>query len=440
MATDRYKGVYRCIRDVQRQLGERTQLAMQFTQCFPNTLETTTELLEDGTTFIFTGDIPALWLRDSSAQVHPYLPLAVEDTDMRHMLRGLIQRQACFIQIDPYANAFNREPNGAGHTQDRPQQGPQVWERKYELDSLCYPVRLCYDYWRATRDETVFTEDVHAMLQAIVTVMETEQYHDERSTYRFERPAPCPPSDTLPFDGRGTRTNFTGMIWSAFRPSDDACQFGYLIPANIFAVVVLGYLATIAHEIYQDTELMKRARKLRAEVEFGIQTYGVVEHPRFGRIYAYETDGFGHYTLMDDANVPSLLSIPYLKYCSANDPLYLRTRRFVLSETNAYYFQGKAARGIGSPHTPHKYIWPIALAMQGLTSTEQEEQDEVLKLLTRTTAETNYMHESFSVDDPMQFTRPWFSWANSLFSEFLLCYLRGKPSLPDSLLNTRDDD
>jgi uncharacterized protein len=423
MATNRYETVYQCIEDVKRQLGEQTQLATLFAQCFPNTLETTTELLEDGTTFVFTGDIPALWLRDSSAQVNPYIALAADDPALQRMLRGLIQRQACYLQIDPYANSFNREPNGKGHTQDRPTQGPDVWERKYELDSLCYPLKLCYTYWQATRDETIFTDDVLRMFQAILAIMKTEQHHTECSEYRFERLEPSPPSDSLPFAGRGTRVNFTGMIWSGFRPSDDACRFGYLVPANMFAVVVLGYLATMAREIYGDTELAERASKLQAEVEFGIQTYGVVEHPRFGRIYAYETDGFGNYNLMDDANVPSLLAIPYMQYRPANDPLYLRTRRFVLSASNPYYFQGQAARGVGSPHTPHRYIWPIALSMQGLTAISREEQDEVLDLLVGTTAGTNYMHESFDADDATQFTRPWFAWANSLFSEFLLHYL-----------------
>src|SRR5690348_7521400 len=180
MATNRYGTVYQCIEDVKRQLGAQTQLATLFAQCFPNTLETTTELLEDGTTFVFTGDIPALWLRDSSAQVNPYIPLAADDPDLRRMLRGLIQRQARYLQIDPYANAFNREPDGKGHTQDRPPQGPHVWERKYELDSLCYPLKLCYTYWQATRDEMVFTDDVRGMFQAIIALMETEQHHTER--------------------------------------------------------------------------------------------------------------------------------------------------------------------------------------------------------------------------------------------------------------------
>jgi meiotically up-regulated gene 157 (Mug157) protein len=264
------------------------------------------------------------------------------------------------------------------------------------------------------------------MFQAIIALMETEQHHAERSEYRFERLEPSPPSDSLPFDGRGTRVNFTGMIWSGFRPSDDACRFGYLVPANMLAVVVLGYLATMAREIYDDAELAERASKLQTEIEFGIQTYGVVEHPRFGRIYAYETDGFGNYNLMDDANVPSLLAIPYMQYRPADDPMYVRTRRFVLSKSNPYYFQGRAARGVGSPHTPQNYIWPIALSMQGLTATSREEQDEVLDLLVGTTAGTNYMHESFDADDPTQFTRPWFAWANSLFSEFLLHYLHNK--------------
>lgn len=423
MATIHSTAVKHWIEKVEQQLGEQTQLAKLFAQCFPNTLETTTALLEDNTTFVFTGDIPAMWLRDSSAQVHPYIPLAADDSTLRQMLSGLIQRQARSIQIDPYANAFNREPDGQGHTQDRPQQGPWIWERKYELDSLCYPVRLCYHYWQTTQDRAVFTEDVYRMLQAIVKVMETEQHHDEQSTYHFERLSPCPPSDTLPFGGHGTRTNFTGMVWSGFRPSDDACQFGYLIPANMFAVVILGYLITIAREIYQDTDLADRAQKLRTEIEFGIQTYGIVEHPRFGRIYAYETDGFGNYTLMDDANVPSLLAIPYLGYRSVDDPLYQRTRRFILSEDNPFFFTGTAAQGVGSPHTPHDHIWPIALAMQGLTALEQTERDTLLHTLLQTTADTSYMHESFHADDPTRFTRPWFAWANSLCAEFILHWL-----------------
>lgn len=405
-----------------------SQLGAMFAQCYPNTLTTTVELLEDGTTFVVTGDIPAMWLRDSSAQVNPYIHLAKEDQALQRMLRGLIQRQAQYILLDPYANAFNREPNGQGHTNDQPPAGPWIWERKFELDSLCYPIKLCYRYWQETGDTSIFNENIQAMLHKVVEVMRIEQYHDTRSSYTFERADPLLPSDTLPREGRGTPTTYTGMVWSGFRPSDDACQYGYLIPANMFAVVVLGYASEIARIHYQDEALAREAEALRQEIEAGIQTYGIVEHPRYGRIYAYETDGYGNYNLMDDANVPSLLSIPYLGYRPIDDALYQNTRRFVLSSDNPYYYEGKHAYGIGSPHTPNSYIWPIALSMRGLTTTDPAEQQKIAALLANTTADTGYMHESFHPDDPQQFTRPWFAWANSLFGEFVQSLTTNQPA------------
>jgi len=428
-----YPVIKATIEDVQRRLARLPQLAEMFSQCYPNTLETTVSFPEDGGTFVVTGDIPAMWLRDSSAQVNPYICLAYEDLELQRMLRGLIQRQARYILLDAYANAFNVTANGQGHKQDQPLAGPWIWERKYELDSLCYPIRLCYNYWRYTQDESAFTEAVHDMLGKVIDVMCTEQRHDERSSYSFQRNDPLMPSDSLPFGGHGVRTNYTGMVWSGFRPSDDACMYGYLIPANIFAVVVLGYISEMARSIYQDKGLALQAEQLRDEIEAGIQSYGIVEHPRYGRIYAYETDGYGNYNLMDDANVPSLLAIPYLGYCSVDDPLYVNTRRFVLSADNPYYYVGKYAHGVGSPHTPAGYIWHIALVMQGLTSTDEHEQEEILRMLVRTTAGTGYMHEGFDSDDPQRFTRPWFAWANSLFGEFIYQLAYQHPSVLDGL-------
>ena len=293
----------------------------------------------------------------------------------------------------------------------------RVWERKFELDSLCYPVRLWYRYWQATGDITIFTDVVQHALHTILDVMRVEQNHDQSSTYSFIRADDA--NDTLPRDGRGAPTRYTGMVWSGFRPSDDACQFGYLIPANMFATVILAYICEIARQVYRDEAMAVQALQLRDEIEAGINRYGIIEHSHYGRIYAYEVDGAGNVNLMDDANVPSLLALPYLGYRASDDALYQQTRRFLLSQENAYYFQGKYACGIGSPHTPARYIWPIALAMQGLTSTDQRERDELLQTLLRTTADTGYMHESFHPDDPAQFTRAWFAWANSLCAEFI---------------------
>ncbi len=396
-----------------------------FRQCFVNSYETSTQYLEDGTTFIITGDIPAMWLRDSSAQVRQYIPLAAEDPLVRQMIRGLIRRQACYISIDPYANAFNRESNGNGHIEDITEMSPWVWERKYELDSLCYPLWLIKDYWDATQDESIFDDLLYKEFQRVVDLLVVEQQHDALSPYHFERPLEyCVlPTDTLPLAGHGTRTNYTGMTWSGFRPSDDRTTFGYLIPSNMFAVVVLGYLIDFTHRFFKDTALVEKATRLRDEIEFGIQTYGIIKHPRFGKMYAYETDGYGNYNLMDDANVPSLLSIPYIGYRPVNDPIYQNTRAFVLSIENPYYYQGRFARGVGSPHTPPGYIWPIALAIQGLTASEPGEMRRILDVLTKTTGDTGYMHEAFNPENPTQYTRSWFGWANNLFSTLVCKYL-----------------
>jgi uncharacterized protein len=341
-----------------------------------------------------------------------------EDADLQRVVKGLIHRQMNCILIDPYANAFNKDPNGRGHQSDRTAQNPWIWERKYEVDSLCYPLQLCHDYYAASGDQSIFDQNTLSAFHLILDVFESEQRHDH-SPYTFER-FDGPPSDTLPFEGRGRAVNFTGMTWSGFRPSDDACQFGYLVPANMFAVVVLGHMIRFAETIYHDAELAARAAKLRQEIDEGIQTYGLIDHPQFGRLYAYEVDGFGNTHLMDDANVPNLLSIPYLGYRPADDPIYQNTRAFVLSTANPYYKEGTFARGLGSPHTTEGYIWHIGLIMQALTTPDRDEQNALVHMLISTTAGTGYMHESFDPDDPAVYTRSWFAWANSLFGELIM--------------------
>lgn len=405
---------------VEGKLKNYPELSQIFRQCFLNTLETTIVQLPDENTFVITGDIPAMWLRDSSAQVHTYLPLVARDEKLARLIKGLIRQQASCILIDPYANAFNQAPNGKHNSVDQTEMSSWVWERKFELDSLCYPLQLLHDYWQATQDRSLFDEKIYAMLKRIIEVMLVEQHHEKYSRYYFVRHDDERPLDTLVAGGRGRPTNYTGMIWSGFRPSDDSCTFGYHIPANMFAVVVLQYVEEYAIKFYNDLQFSSAVHELRAEIDKGIRDYGIVNHPKYGKIYAYETDGFGNYMLMDDANVPSLLSIPYLGYRPVSDPLYQNTRAFVLSKDNPYYVNGKFASGIGSPHTGDGTLWPISLIMQGLTSTNAEEQIVVLKMLTRTTAGMNYMHESFSPDDPRQFTRSWFAWANSLFGEYVL--------------------
>ena len=411
------------ITEVTAKLADRPKLAAMFATCLPNTYQTTLKQLVDGTVFVITGDIPAMWLRDSTAQVRPYLRLAASDPAMANLIEGVIKRQISYILLDPYANAFNEEPNGNSYDpEDITEKNDWLWERKYEIDSLCYPIQLAYLFWKATGRTNHLDEEFKRAARQVLTMWRTEQYHKEKSQYRFQR-LNCPPTDTLSHNGEGSPVGYTGLTWSGFRPSDDSCEYHYLIPANMFATVVLGYLSEIAQEIWQDQDFEREVAQLKQTISEGLAKYATVQHPAYGTIYAYETDGLGNYNLMDDANVPSLLSLPYLGYCSAEDPIYRNTRNFILSAYNPYYYAGSYGRGIGSPHTPYRHVWPIALVMQALTTTDQAEIDQILTMLEQTEAGTDQMHESFLVDDPTKFTREWFAWANSLFSELILsCY------------------
>lgn len=401
------------------------KLSKMFTNCYPNTMNTTVKALGDKDTFVITGDIPAMWLRDSTAQVRHYLPVAKNDEEVADRIEGLINRQFKCISIDPYANAFNSDESGACWCHDDTEENPWVWERKYEIDSLCYPLLLAYLFWKETGRTSHFNDTFFDGCRTIINLWKTEQDHCKNSPYYFRRKN-CPTTDTLSHDGHGAPVAVTGMTWSGFRPSDDACVYGYLIPSNMFAVVELGHMAEIAETVAHDAGLAAYARELRDEIDAGIKKYGIVDDPVYGKMYAYETDGFGNYNYMDDANVPSLLSIPYLGYCSADDEIYKNTRNFVLSKGNPYYFSGTAAKGVGSPHTPDNYIWHIALSIQGLTSNNDDECRELLKTIVATDADTGYCHEGFNVDNPNEFTRPWFAWSNSIFSEFVLsCIDRG---------------
>lgn len=392
-------------------------LAKLVKPCFLNTIETTVKQLREDEYFVITGDIPAMWLRDSSFQVMHYVPYAREDVSLRKIIIGIIAKQIEQILIDPYANAFNENENGAGH-KDITRQNDWIWERKYELDSLCAPLYLMHRFWRETGDESIFGEEFLKMSDKVYQVMKTEQKHEE-SSYEFQRQN-CAAADTLPCGGRGQEVGYTGMSWSGFRPSDDCCCYGYLIPANIMAVAAIGYMEEILKDVFQDAERLAGWSELKDEIQQGICNFGIAEHPIYGRIYAYETDGLGHYNFMDDANSPSLLAMPYLGYCSREDDLYLNTRKFLLSEDNPYYKAGTEARGIGSPHTPEGYIWNIGIIMQALTSTDKDEIAQCLKYLEAAHAGTNYMHESFDPNNPKNFTREWFAWANSLFAALLI--------------------
>lgn len=416
------KTMDRFLAELREKAAECPHLMELFVNCYTNTLNTTVKPMGDGTTHVITGDIPAMWLRDSAAQLRPYLFLAKEDEEICELIAGLVRRQFQYICTDEYANAFNDSASGACWEKDDPDQNPWVWERKFEIDSLCYPIQLSYLLWKNTGCTSQFNEQFTEGVEKILHVFTTEQYHEEKSPYRFVR-ANCGFRDTLSREGKGALVKSgTGLIWSGFRPSDDACTYGYLIPSNMFAVVVMGYLEEIAKEIYHDEKLAERAAALKKEVYEAIEKIGCTRTEEFGTVYAYETDGYGMFNLMDDANVPSLLAMSYLGY-PADAEIAANTRKLLFSDANPYFFKGKAARGIGSPHTPSGYIWHIAMAMEGLTDSDRARKREILENMAQTTAGKHMMHEGFCCDDDSRYTREWFSWANAMYAELFLDYM-----------------
>lgn len=422
------------IEEVKRFLDPDTELAWMFENCFPNTLDTT---VRHGTldgkpdTFVITGDINAMWLRDSSAQVWPYLPLANQDKKLQVLLAGVIFRQTRCILIDPYANAFNYDSEGSEFNHDLTDMKPQLHERKWEIDSLCYPIRLAHGYWKATRDTAPFDAQWRDAMRVVIKTFREQQRIEGPGPYSFRRMTTTP-NDTLNLDGYGNPIRPCGLIASGFRPSDDACIYPFLIPSNLFAITSLRNLAEMAIAI-NDAELAKQSKTLADQVLTALQQYAFLDTRRGGRMYAYEADGYGNQSKMDDANVPSLLGLPYLGCVSASDAVYQNTRRFVLSEDNPYFFRGTAAEGIGGPHVGLNMIWPLSIIMRGLTSTDDNEIVGCLKTLMRTHAGTGFMHESFNKDDPSKFTRKWFAWANTLFGEFVLKVMVERPAVVKSV-------
>lgn len=408
------------------------KLRWMFENCFPNTLDTTVKYqLKDGRpdTFVITGDINAMWLRDSSAQVWPYLPLIKDDEDLRLLIAGLINRQAACIRIDPYANAFNDGPIGSYWETDHTQpMAKELHERKWEIDSLCYPIRLAYHYWLLTKDTSVFREDWHEAMTLVVRTFKEQQRKGNQGPYSFTRDCDRP-TDSQINNGWGAPVKPVGLIVSAFRPSDDATQYGFLIPANMFAVVSLRQLAEIERKVYGHEDFATECMTLAGEVDAAIHRYGTYNHPVCGRIYAYEVDGFGNAYCMDDANVPSLLAAPYLGYCSCNDALYLNTRKMIWSDNNPYFFRGKAGEGVGGPHVGLSYIWPMSIIMKALTADDPDEIRYCLKLLRNTDGDTGFMHEAFHAENAADFTRVWFAWANTLFGELILKTIREYPDV-----------
>ncbi len=425
------EAVEKTIKTVKKSIADK-ELAWMFENCFPNTLDTTVKFYQKNNkpfTYVITGDIDAMWLRDSSAQVYPYLSLANEDEKLKDMLKGVINKQVECVLLDPYANAFFDDASKVSEWKnDLTEMKPGIHERKWEMDSLCYVIRLSCNYWKTTGDASVFDADWKKAMLLILQTFREQQRKASKGPYKFQR-SNGNPLDTQFAGGYGNPTKKVGLIHSMFRPSDDATFYPFLISSNMFAVVSLRETAEIFSKIFHDENTAAKFRNLAQEVDAAIQKYAVLNHPEAGKIYALEIDGFGNGLFMDDANVPNLLSIPYLGYRSKEDAIYKNTRKFSLSKANPWYSEGKFAKGIGGPHIGEHKIWPLGLIMQALTTDDDHEIISCLKMLKATHAGTGFIHESFDVDDPKDFTRSWFAWANTLFGELMLHLYKTKPEV-----------
>ncbi len=419
------------IKSVQKRIGD-PGISWLFGNCFPNTLDTTTEA---GTfegqpdTAVITGDIPAMWLRDSCAQVWPYLQFAKHEESMRRMLEGLVRRQARCILIDPYANAFMADLTATplqARPEDLADEKQGVGERKWELDSLCFVIRLAYAYWKQTDDTRPFETQWKRAMSLIVKTMREQQRKDGDGPYKYLRTTNIS-TETVAGQGYGNPVNPVGLIASDFRPSDDACIFLFLVPANLMAVTSLRQLAEMADKILHDSELATDAHSLAQEVSAALEKYGKAPTPQ-GPIWAYEVDGYGSQLLMDDAGLPSLLSLPYLD-CSPDPAVYQRTRAFAWSKRDPYFFQGKAGAAVGGPHIGKNMVWPMAQVSYAITSDSDVEISEMLVMLKSAAMATGFIHESYNKDDSTNFTRPWFAWMNSYFGELVAGLADKKPSL-----------
>lgn len=427
------EAVEKIINEIQKNIGNK-ELAWLFGNCFPNTLDTTVDFeIINGKpdTYVITGDIDAMWLRDSTAQITPYISLSHQDKKLQQLIQGVVNRQVKCILKDPYANAFYKDENKMSEWKnDLTDMKPGIHERKWEVDSLCYPIRLSYGYWKATGDSIAFDEHWLQAMNLIIKTFKEQQRFNGKGPYSFQRTTAWA-TDGVPMSGYGYPVKPNGLICSIFRPSDDATIYPYLIPSNLFAAHSLYQLNEIATALHQ-TDLAKNALQLSNQVSDAVWKNAVIQIKDFGEILAYEINGFGSFNLMDDTNVPSLLSLPYLldnRMTEHQKTIIENTRKYVLSPQNPFYEKGTIAEGLGSPHTGSDMIWPLSIIVRGLTSHNDAEIKKCLTTLQQTHAGTGFIHESFNKNDANNFTRKWFAWANTLFGEFVLKVYKEKPYL-----------
>lgn len=366
-----------------------------FRQCLPYTLDTTIKNESDGTTYIVTGDIPAMWVRDSCAQISPYVYMSKNDTDLQRIISGTILRH-----IKHFNSAYKDAPFINSWQEDY-----TPHEYKWEPDGIAYLIRLSWLYWKVTGDDkwAQMKGDFDAHL-AFNNAIDLLKEH----------------------------SGFTGMIKCKNRPSDDWTTYPYLIPTNMFLSSMLPKLAEMYTKIWNDPTRAKECNDLSKKIIDGINNYGIYDHPIFGKIWAYEVDGVGNYLLMDDANIPSLLSAPYLEFCEFSSLVYQNTRKYILSNFNPYYFTGSYGQGVGSPHTQNSWIWPISIIMQALTADNDNEIRQMVNYLNNLDGGAHYVHESVNPNNPSQYTRSSFAWGDSLYAELVIKKILGFNFYPNN--------
>jgi len=401
------------------------ELGWLFGNCFANTLDSNvTHSILSGRpdTYVRTGDLDAMSLRDSSMQVWPYLALVTHDAALRQLVAGVINRQTQCILQDPYANSFYADKAQAGGWQ------PGIHERKWGLDSLCHPIRLGYHYWKITGDEQPFDQQWHEAIRLTVNTLREQQRKAGPGPYRFQR-STTNALDTQALAGAGYPARPCGLIASAFRPSGDATLLPFSVPANFFAVASLRQAALMLYDIAHEQAGYNELMALADEIGWALRQYALVAHPTLGPVYAYEVDGYGGRVIMDDASVPGLLSLPYLGALPLNDASYQNTRQLALSADNPFFFKGSAGEGIGSPHTGLDLISPNSLAIRGLTSPNEAEIRACVQALQAAQAGTGYLPEAFHKDDASQAIQPKSAGANALASAFLWKVYQEWPAL-----------
>lgn len=390
------------IEELPMALSEHT---VRLRRCVERLFDQAAKRLDDDRIFISTGDIDAMWLRDSSFQIKPLLRFCNAEP-VAEFVRGVIRSQTFFISVDPYANAFNSSASGLCWHKDFEDQNPWVFERKWEIDSLVSFLDVSLGLLEKTNSSRHMDREWWIAVERVISVFEKEQNHDPQ-TYVFLRPN-APRHDYLYPDGVGRPFANCGLIWSAFRPSDDACELPFNVAQNAYAAAQLERLATFAEQ-----PIAARSLRIANEIRGAITNLAV-----FDEGYSYEVDGLGNSVNMDDANIPSLLSLPYLGFCDKDDEIYLKTRRFVLSEKNPWFFSGEQVSHIGSPHTGAKRVWPLAMAMEIITS--QNVEIDKLKVLAEIANKSDGLHESVATDNLNDFTREWFSWAEMTYVDAVM--------------------